>query len=81
MTACPDLSLQFNQFIPASRSSVFAAWTNPDLLKAWFAPGNMMVPSVSRDLRPGGAYRIEMQGTVATHNGEKPLGVGKKVGR
>lgn len=73
MTSSRSLSLQFNQLIPASSSRVFEAWTNPDLLKAWFAPGNMMVPSVSRDLRPGGAYRIEMQGTAATHNGEQPL--------
>ena len=73
MTACADLSLQFNQLIPAPSASVFAAWTNPDLLKTWFAPGNMSVPHLSRDLRPGGAYRIEMQGTLATHNGEQPL--------
>ena len=73
MTACPDLSLQFNQFIPAPCDSVFAAWTNPDMLKKWFAPGNMSVPRLSSDLRPGGAYRIELQGTIATHNGEQSL--------
>lgn len=73
MTACPDLSLQFNQFIPAPSACVFAAWTNPDVLKAWFAPGKMVIPNLSRDLRPGGAYRIEMQGTVAVHNGERPV--------
>jgi len=58
-----NLSLQFNKRIPATASQVFEAWTNPELLKSWFAPGNMTVPAVSRDLRPGGAYRIEMQGT------------------
>lgn len=68
-----DLSLQFNQRIPATASQIFEAWTNPELLKAWFAPGNMTVPAVSRDLRPGGAYRIEMKGTVATHNGQAPV--------
>jgi len=68
-----NLSLQFNQRIPATASQVFAAWTDPELIKAWFAPGNMTVPAVSRDLRPGGVYRIEMQGTVATHNGDAPL--------
>jgi uncharacterized protein YndB with AHSA1/START domain len=68
-----SLSLQFNRLIPATSSQVFAAWTDPDLLKAWFAPGNMTVPSVSRDLRRGGAYRIEMKGTAAVHNGDDPL--------
>ena len=68
------LSLQINRLIPATRSQVFAAWTDPDLLKAWFAPGNMTVPNVSRELRPGGAYRIEMKGTAAAHNDEQPLG-------
>jgi uncharacterized protein YndB with AHSA1/START domain len=65
------LSLQFNRLIPAPASQVFAAFTNPDLLKAWFAPGNMTVPNVSRELRPGGAYRIEMKGSVDAHNGEE----------
>ena len=60
-----NLSLQFNRLIPAPAAQVFEAFTDPDLLKAWFAPGNMTVPSVRRDLRPGGAYRIEMKGTAA----------------
>ncbi len=68
-----SLSLQFNRLIPATSAEVFAAWTNPELLKAWFAPGNMTVPNVDRDLRTGGTYRIEMRGTVAVHNGVEPL--------
>ena len=72
-TPIRNLSLQLNRHIPATASQVFEAWTNPELLKAWIAPGNMTVPAVSRDLRPGGAYRIEMKGTVAAHNGEAPL--------
>lgn len=72
--ALRNLSLQFNRLIPATSAEVFEAWTNPELLKAWFAPGNMTVPAVSRELRTGGAYRIEMKGTVAVHNGEQALG-------
>jgi len=72
-TARRDRSLQFNRLIPATAAQVFAAFTDPNLLKAWIAPGNMTVPAVSRDLRPGGAYRIEMKGTAAAHNGEAPL--------
>jgi uncharacterized protein YndB with AHSA1/START domain len=68
-----NLSLQFNRLLPATAAQVYEAWTNPELLKTWIAPGNMTVPAVQRDLRPGGAYRIEMKGTVAVHNGEQPL--------
>jgi uncharacterized protein YndB with AHSA1/START domain len=60
-----NLSLQFNRRIPATASQIFEAWTNPELLKAWFAPGNMTVPAFDRDLRPGGAYRIEMKEAAA----------------
>ena len=56
-----NLSLQFNRLIPAPSNLIFEAFTDPDLLKAWFAPGNMTVPSAACDLRPGGAYRIEMK--------------------
>ena len=69
-----NLSLQFNRLIPASSGEVFEAWTNPELMKAWFAPGNMTVPAMSRDLRPGGAFRIEMKGRLEAHCGEQPLG-------
>jgi len=72
-TARRDRSLQFNRLIPATAAQVFAAFTDPNLLQRWFAPGNMTVPAVSRDLRKGGAYRIEMKGTVAVHNGEQPV--------
>jgi uncharacterized protein YndB with AHSA1/START domain len=72
-SASSHLSLHFNQRIPARASQIFEAWTNPELLKTWIAPGNMTVPAVSRQLRPGGAYRIEMKGTTAVHNGEAPL--------
>ena len=73
VSAARSLSLQFNQLIPATSAEVFNAWTNPDLLKVWFAPGNMTVPNVARELRTSGAYRIEMQGTIAVHNGAESL--------
>lgn len=79
-TVCPrDLSLQFNKLIPATAAQVFAAWTQPELLKEWFAPGNMTVSAVESDLRPGGAYRIEMKGSLTAHNGEQPLAIDDPV--
>lgn len=39
---------------------VFEAWTNPALLKRWWAPASMGVPLLSCevDARPGGRYRF-----------------------
>jgi uncharacterized protein YndB with AHSA1/START domain len=36
-----NLSLQFNRLIPAPCNLIFEAFTDPDLLKSWIAPGNM----------------------------------------
>ncbi|MCI0673525.1 MAG: SRPBCC domain-containing protein, partial [Myxococcaceae bacterium] len=53
--------LEVRRLLPASREKVFDAWTRPDRMRQWFAPGPMSCPRVEVDLRPGGAYRIEMQ--------------------
>lgn len=50
--------------IKADRVRVFEAWTTPELMKRWYAPDEMTVPSATCDLRVGGEYRIEMQGTL-----------------
>lgn len=41
--------------------AVFAAWTQPELLKQWWAPKSMGVSLVSceADVRTGGKYRFE----------------------
>lgn len=56
-----NLKLEAKRTIRADRARVFAAWTQPELIKKWFAPGTMTTPSASNDLRPGGEYRIEME--------------------
>lgn len=55
-------SLQVTRMVKAKRPRVFEAWTNPELMHLWFAPGTMTVPSASADLRVGGAYRVVMKG-------------------
>jgi glutathione S-transferase len=44
----------------APRERVFAAFTEPDGIAAWFGPEGCNTPSVKADVRPGGKYRIEM---------------------
>jgi len=47
--------------LEAPREEVFQAWTDPDEIKKWFAPGPAFVPEASVELRVGGRYRIAMR--------------------
>lgn len=60
-----DVRLQIKRTIKAQRPKVFAAWTKPELMQRWFAPGEMKVQSAEADVRVGGAYRVEMMGSNA----------------
>lgn len=55
-----DVDLELRRVLPARREAVFDAWTRPEVLTAWCAPGPMATPRAEVDLRPGGRYRIEM---------------------
>jgi uncharacterized protein YndB with AHSA1/START domain len=48
--------------LAADRERVFRNWTDPELLKRWWGPGGFTCPAAEVDLRPGGAYRLEMLG-------------------
>lgn len=54
-------TLVLTRRLPASRRRVFEAWTKADVVKRWFAPGDMTVALAEVDARIGGAYRIVMQ--------------------
>lgn len=53
--------LTMNKHCKAPVERVFAAWSTADLVKRWFAPGDMNVAAAAVDFRVGGAYRIVMQ--------------------
>jgi predicted dithiol-disulfide oxidoreductase (DUF899 family)/uncharacterized protein YndB with AHSA1/START domain len=56
----PSLSLKRALKAPAEK--VFAAWTQPEALKRWFAPRSaMVVPLAQTDVRVGGRFRIVMR--------------------
>ncbi len=55
-----DLTLQLSRTIKAERRRVFEAWTRPELMSQWFAPGEMVVTGASADLRVGGSYKIDV---------------------
>ena len=59
-----EIKLVINKMIQAPVDKVYAAWTNPELIKQWFGPGQMAVPEARADVRVGGEYLIHL------HDGE-----------
>jgi uncharacterized protein YndB with AHSA1/START domain len=53
--------LVLTRIIDAPREKVFRAWTDPELLKQWFAPLPYTTPVAELDVRPGGANLIVMR--------------------
>ena len=47
--------------VHAPRDEVFAAWVDPERLRAWWGPPGIDVVELEHDLRVGGRYRIVMQ--------------------
>jgi len=47
--------------LPATRSVVFEAFSDPNELAKWWGPQGFTSPSMEFDPRVGGTYRIEMQ--------------------
>jgi uncharacterized protein YndB with AHSA1/START domain len=70
MTANPpslaDRELVLTRLIDAPREKLFRAWTQPDLLRQWFAPLPYTTPVAELDVRPGGASRIVMRSPDGT---------------
>lgn len=61
-----DRELVLCRLIPAPRERVFEAWTNPELMKKWFAPLPWTTPVVETDVRPGGSSLVVMRGPDGT---------------
>jgi uncharacterized protein YndB with AHSA1/START domain len=52
------LRLEVRRTIAASPARLFAAWTDPAQLRAWWGPVEVSCPQADVDLRVGGRYRI-----------------------
>jgi uncharacterized protein YndB with AHSA1/START domain len=55
------LFLRMTRTLPAPRSAVWEAMTDPDQLAKWWGPKDFSSPSIDFDPRVGGRYRIAMQ--------------------
>ena len=67
MTATPETTedprdLVLTRLIDTPRDKVFRAWTDPEILKRWFAPLPYTTPRAELDVRPGGANLVVMRG-------------------
>jgi uncharacterized protein YndB with AHSA1/START domain len=56
-----DRELVVSRIIDAPREEVFRAWTDPTLLKRWFAPLPWTTLVAELDVRPGGANLVVMR--------------------
>ena len=53
-----DLELILERHFDAPPERVFAAWTEPDLLRQWWGPPGSQLVAVEIDLSVGGRYRL-----------------------
>ena len=69
-----EVALELTHRFDAPRERVFDAWTNPDVLRRWWAAGPTWdTPLAEVDAREGGSYRLSMRtdtGEVHTVHGE-----------
>jgi uncharacterized protein YndB with AHSA1/START domain len=61
-TASDNRDLVLTRLIDASPEKLYRAWTEPELLKRWFAPAPYTTPHAELDVRPGGSNLIVMAG-------------------
>ena len=57
-----DQQVLITRIFEASREDVFAAWTDPDQVAAWYGPEHFETPRerIHIDLRVGGRYELTM---------------------
>ena len=57
-----ECELVLTRLIDAPRAALYRCWTEPELLKQWFAPLPYTTSRAELDVRPGGSSLVVMQG-------------------
>jgi uncharacterized protein YndB with AHSA1/START domain/uncharacterized damage-inducible protein DinB len=65
--------LEMERTLAATPERVFAAWTEPELMRRWFGPQGTRVAEVESDAREGGDWRVVMENV---ETGERHIVVG-----
>ena len=60
-TPIEQRELILTRIFKAPRAKVYRAWTEPELVKQWFAPAPWTTAKVEFDLRPGGTSLVVMR--------------------
>lgn len=66
ITPGDDPLITITRVFDAPRELVFRAWTDPGQLAQWWGPHGFTNPVCETDPRPGGIWRIDMQGPDGT---------------
>ena len=59
MTATHEIS--FELILDAPKEKLYRGWTEPELMKQWFAPKPWTTVHAATDVRPGGATNVTMR--------------------
>lgn len=83
MTCTGSHPIVFRRSIPALAAEADAAWTTPEIMRCWMAPGPNEVVSIEADIRIGGAFRLRSRapdGATYTIDGEyRQLEPGRRI--
>jgi len=59
--------IQVRRRMPAPREIVYESWTDPEGLREWMCPGDVVSAEAVLDVRVGGSFRIVMRAKDAIH--------------
>ncbi|HET9309326.1 MAG TPA: SRPBCC domain-containing protein [Candidatus Sulfotelmatobacter sp.] len=66
-TADGNYRIVVRRKMPVPRELVYESWTDPEGIREWMCPGDVISAEATLDVRVGGAFRIVMRGKERVH--------------